>query len=56
MSVLFQRFNDLIRRYLLVSACVTVRSCLGAANYYFWDQRHILRAARRASARYGLWA
>lgn len=53
MSVLFQRFNDLIRRYPLVSACVTVLVLLGAANYYFWDQRHTLAGQHDEARRYG---
>jgi len=39
MSLAFQQFIDLIRRYPLVTACITVLLVLGGANYYFFHQR-----------------
>ncbi len=53
MSVFFQRFWDLIRRYPLVSSCVVVMMLLGAANYYFFDQRAILASQHDDARVYG---
>jgi Tfp pilus assembly protein PilO len=53
MSVFFQQFYDLIRRYPLVSGCVAALLLLGAANYYFWDQRHTLANQHDEARRYG---
>ncbi|MBC7369097.1 MAG: type 4a pilus biogenesis protein PilO [Undibacterium sp.] len=53
MSVLLQQFWDLIRRYPLVSSCVAVLLLLGAANYYFWDQRHTLARQHDEARLYG---
>lgn len=39
MSVAFQQFLDLIRRYPLVTGCVVALLILGGANYYFYHQR-----------------
>lgn len=39
MSLAFQQFIDLIRRYPLVTACVAILLVLGGANYYFFHQR-----------------
>lgn len=53
MSVLLQQFHDLIRRHPLVSGCVAALLLLGAANYYFWDQRHTLANQHDEARRYG---
>jgi Tfp pilus assembly protein PilO len=53
MSVFFQRFWDLIRRYPLVSSCVAVMMLLGAANYYFFDQRALLASQHDDARVYG---
>ena len=53
MSLYFLQFYDLIRRYALVSSCVAVLLLLGAANYYFLDQRHMLAKQHEEARRYG---
>jgi Tfp pilus assembly protein PilO len=53
MSIVLQRFFDLIRRYPLVSSCVTLLLLLGGVNYYFWEQRHTLANQHDEARKYG---
>lgn len=53
MSVAFQQFLDLIRRYPLVTGCVVALLVLGGANYYFYHQRSELARQQDEARRYG---
>ena len=53
MSVFFQSFYDLARRYPLAATCLAALLLLGAANYYFWEQRRALVSQHDEVRRFG---